>query len=242
MANPINETVTNEALLQLGKLYELLRNSSDAALTASGNLATLDANLKKLKTPADFMGHSKDTAAASAELLKQIEINKSLAAEIEKLQKAKKKFQETTLQEKVDARIILQGLTAEAKALSTVTDAYQKLDAEHKHALSSAKSIGAQYGVTDDRFKKAAASANELKERLSAVDTDLGLHGRNVGNYTSHWNGLGNSINQLTREAPAFAVSMQTGFLAISNNIPTLVDEINKLNVANVELKKAVSQ
>ena len=50
------------------------------------------------------------------------------------------------------------------------------------------------------------------------------------------WNGLGNSINQMSREAPAFAVSAQTGFLALSNNIPIFADEINKLRVANQAL------
>jgi hypothetical protein len=47
------------------------------------------------------------------------------------------------------------------------------------------------------------------------------------------WNGLGNSINQLTREIPAFAVNAQTGFLAISNNIPILADEIQRLRDKN---------
>ena len=50
------------------------------------------------------------------------------------------------------------------------------------------------------------------------------------------WDGLGNSINQITRELPAFTYSAQTGFMAISNNIPILIDEINKLRIANLAL------
>jgi len=50
------------------------------------------------------------------------------------------------------------------------------------------------------------------------------------------FNGLQNSINQLSREAPAFAVSAQTGFLALSNNIPILADEIQRLKVENQQL------
>ena len=71
---------------------------------------------------------------------------------------------------------------------------------------------------------------------LNKVDNNIGNFRRNVGNYGSAWNGLGNSLNQLTREAPAFANSIQTGFLAISNNLPILVDEINRLNEANKAL------
>ena len=50
------------------------------------------------------------------------------------------------------------------------------------------------------------------------------------------WNGLGNSINQLSREIPAFAVNTQTGFLAISNNLPILADEIQRLRLKNEAL------
>lgn len=68
---------------------------------------------------------------------------------------------------------------------------------------------------------------------LKKVDAQAGKNQRNVGNYKSAFDGLGFSITQLTREAPAFANSMQTGFMAISNNIPMAVDEIQKLRKQN---------
>src|SRR5690606_37295888 len=61
-------------------------------------------------------------------------------------------------------------------------------------------------------------------------------HTRNVGNYKSGFDGLGFSVAQLSRELPAFANSVQTGFMAISNNIPMFVDEIQRLKKANLEL------
>ncbi|MBS4064499.1 MAG: hypothetical protein KGZ74_08055 [Chitinophagaceae bacterium] len=47
------------------------------------------------------------------------------------------------------------------------------------------------------------------------------------------FDGLGNSINQISRELPAFTYSTQTGFMAVANNIPILIDEITRLKVAN---------
>jgi len=44
-------------------------------------------------------------------------------------------------------------------------------------------------------------------------------------------------MQQILRETPAFAYSFGTGILAISNNIPILVDEITRLKQANEELK-----
>lgn len=77
---------------------------------------------------------------------------------------------------------------------------------------------------------------NKYDAVLKKVDANVGKHQRNVGNYASGFNGLSHSINQLTREAPAFANSVQTGFLALSNNIPMLFDEITKIKTANAEL------
>lgn len=73
---------------------------------------------------------------------------------------------------------------------------------------------------------------------LYNVDSNIGKHQRNVGNYASGFNGLSNSINQITRELPAFTFSAQTGFLALSNNIPILTDEIGRLIDKNKELAK----
>ena len=54
-----------------------------------------------------------------------------------------------------------------------------------------------------------------------------------------NFDGLSYSISQLLREAPAAAVSMNTFFLAISNNIPMVADQIKKVIIANKQLKAA---
>ena len=54
-----------------------------------------------------------------------------------------------------------------------------------------------------------------------------------------NFDGLSYSISQLLREAPAAAVSMNTFFLAISNNVPMVVDQIKRVITANKQLKTA---
>lgn len=54
-----------------------------------------------------------------------------------------------------------------------------------------------------------------------------------------NFDGLSYSISQLLREAPAAAVSMNTFFLAISNNIPMVADQIRKVILTNKQLKAA---
>jgi hypothetical protein len=41
-----------------------------------------------------------------------------------------------------------------------------------------------------------------------------------------------NSINQITRELPAFTFNCKTGFLALSNNIPYTYGKLSKANKA----------
>ena len=86
---------------------------------------------------------------------------------------------------------------------------------------------------------KVLENIQKLDKLLKEQDVKMGIYGRNVGNYASHWDGLGNAINQLSREMPAFAVSMQTGLLAISNNLPILADEIARIKRENVELTQS---
>lgn len=76
--------------------------------------------------------------------------------------------------------------------------------------------------------KELLVSIQQADAKIKELDATIGNHQRNVGNYASAWNGLGNSVQQVARELPSLAVSANAFFLAISNNFPILVDEIAK--------------
>ena len=86
----------------------------------------------------------------------------------------------------------------------------------------------------------------ELLKRIQLVDTkikeldaSIGNHQRNVGNYASHWDGLGFSIQQVARELPSISYGLNTFFVAISNNLTILADEIQR---AIAKYKAAVAE
>ena len=87
-------------------------------------------------------------------------------------------------------------------------------------------------------FKSVKAEADALRATLDKAEQGAGRFQRNVGNYAGTFNGLGNSVNQLTRELPAFAVSANTGFLAISNNLPIFFDQLTRIKTENEALIK----
>lgn len=91
---------------------------------------------------------------------------------------------------------------------------------------------------------RSGATGKELIVQIQAVTKELseaeqasGRFYRNVGNYASGWNGLNVQVQQLARELPSLAVSMNTFFLAISNNLPMLIDEIKLAKERLAELK-----
>lgn len=78
-----------------------------------------------------------------------------------------------------------------------------------------------------------------LDTKIKELDASIGNHQRNVDNYASSWNGLSFSIQQVARELPSLAVSPQTFFLAISNNLPILADQLALTKQRVQELKNA---
>jgi hypothetical protein len=78
-----------------------------------------------------------------------------------------------------------------------------------------------------------------IRVQMNKMQVATGNHTLNVGNYTNSYNGLNTSINQLTRELPVLGMNLNTFFLAISNNIPMLVDEIDRVKIAS---KQALAQ
>jgi len=144
----------------------------------------------------------------------------------------------------------------EVENLNKQKGAYSQLNEEYKKAAKAAQDLGAQQellnrqmAASTDQTQKAgllkqmqdmspalkAAQQNAmgLHQSMLAVDMAVGKAQRNVGNY----NGAQFAMSQLLREAPSFAYSFSTGLLSLSNNIPILVDEINRMKVANEALK-----
>lgn len=76
-----------------------------------------------------------------------------------------------------------------------------------------------------------------LDTKIKELDASMGVHARNVGNYASGWNGLSFSIQQVARELPSLAISPQTFFLAISNNLSILADQLALTRQRVKELK-----
>jgi hypothetical protein len=146
----------------------------------------------------------------------QLKADQALTSAIEKEEKARRKNEQS-----------LKSVNGEYKkgvqALAAVKQQLKELE-------YTGRTSGKVYKTLSLEFK-------ELDAKVRMAEQGVGEFQRNVGNYASGFNPLSNSINQLTREMPAFANSVQTGFMAISNNIPAFFDAIKGIKTANEELR-----
>ncbi len=187
------------------------------------------------------------TKLQKAQLQVQNELNKALGlkAKIElQLEKGEtERTRRTILQTKEQERQA-KATEREIKAQSMLESRYarvnswlNKLRAEYRD-LAIKKELGLALTEKEElRYSTLEKRIQTYDKALKGVDASMGIHNRNVGNYKSAFDGLGFSVTQLAREMPAFANSLQTGFMAISNNLPMLFDELQKIKKANVELQ-----
>jgi hypothetical protein len=236
MANEIDLVVGQVAF---DKITELINRLKDVD-TEFGKIATKFSDLGKTSNPQSTAELAKLTAENEKLNKALTELRASyttIDTELAKANTTRASSSKLITQETIDIRLKNKELTQEYTELSKVADKYQQADAQYRIMAKSLKDLAFQgkEGTKDFIEKEKALLA--LGNRLKAVDAMTGSHTRNVGNYASSWNGLGNSINQLTREAPAFANSLQTGFMALSNNIPILTDELGVLIDKNKKLQ-----
>jgi len=228
--NSIDLVVSKEAFAQLDRLLAEIK-AADAAITAL--------NTNAGKNPTTPSG-GEANAAENAKLVAQMkeltaEINRQ-ATQIKKLEEVRKSNNRELTQESVNQSITNQRLRENFKLRNDEIGAYQKLDIEVKKLTRSAQDEAAALVTLSVAGETSSQQIKRLGAEMQKIDAGVGKYNRNVGNYASGWNGLANSVNQITREAPAFANSLNTGFMALSNNIPILADEINNLKIKNQEL------
>lgn len=135
-------------------------------------------------------------------------------------------------------------LAKEEAKLQAASNTYNKLQVELNKLSNTYKDLATRKAQGATLTKAEAEQMTYLEKRikqhdttLKAVDATMGKYQRNVGNYAGAFNPLSNSINQLSREMPAFANSVQTGFMAISNNLPIFFDAISGIRKENAALR-----
>jgi hypothetical protein len=224
--NPIN-------VGQVGGLREL-KQATDELIKATGQLSAAINETTKART-----NSNKDALTAAriaTEEAKQTDLLARAKKEEAKASLESTRAKELENKEREKASKVS---ASEEKAIRDISNDYLQLSKSFTDAALKAKNYYLTLGANHPVTIQAVKDANDINNILKKVDESVGQYGRNVGNYKSGFNGLGNSVSQIARELPSLTISAQQFFLAISNNLPILQDEISKAKREIAELKAA---
>ena len=129
-----------------------------------------------------------------------------------------------------DRRIAIAKL--EAKVAATAEGSYDRLAATYALTKAEMKQLNLTLPENAKRLEELTARANQAYAGMRKFQESTGVFTLGVGDYKAGFIGLSNAVQQVVRELPAMAVSLNTFFLAISNNVPILVDEIKRSKLA----------
>lgn len=121
----------------------------------------------------------------------------------------------------------------QATIANSAEGSYNRLSAQYALNKIRLNQMSGAEREAADSGKKLEAETNAIYQQMIKLQEATGNYRLSVGHYQRTWDGLGISISQVVRELPAAAVSLNTFFLGISNNIPMVVDEINRLRKQN---------
>lgn len=126
----------------------------------------------------------------------------------------------------------------QATIANSAEGSYNRLSAQYALNKIRLNQMSAAEREAADSGKKLEDETNAIYQQMIKLQEATGNYRLSVGHYQKTWDGLGISISQVVRELPAAAVSLNTFFLGISNNIPMVVDEINRLRKKNESLRE----
>ncbi len=184
-----------------------------------------------------------DTGQGELTLRKLRENIKAYKKELEGLNIGTEKYQQTLVRLRTNQaaeRLAMKGTTASLndikKAALGVGETYNSLTTKLARMREAQRNINIATDEGKARYAEMAVQINKVNDTLKALDAQNGNFQRNVGNYQSAFNGLNMATAQIMRELPSLGMNVNTFFLAISNNIPMLVDQIQLLREQNRQL------
>lgn len=219
-------TAETESVRAQAKAYDDLRTEINGILgTREENvkrmidemnaIRLINAEIKKInKSQGDY------SSLSSAQQKRLEQLNNSLLTHKTVLSEVRQALNNNAKLDNV-AATSMNGLS---QSLSRMRIAYRELTEEERNS---------PFG------KELLASIQQADTKIKELDTTIGNHQRNVGNYGKQWNGLSMSIQQVGRELPSLAYGPKVFFSAISNNIPILADEIKRARTEYKLLKES---
>lgn len=215
--------VSNGVMEGARQMASELNNATDVFVEQQLKVKALNEDVKKLNKSYLALSDIDKRGQKGSNILTELkEITHQYTIENEALKKLRKEYSDNIKIEGVAA----DSLVSLRKQLSLLNAEYDRLSTSDRKAA-----------IGTDLQKQ----IQSLNTEISAAEQATGRYQRNVGNYASSWGYLGMSVQQVARELPSLAIGWNTFFLAVSNNLPMLADELKKASAEYKAFKAAVA-
>ena len=114
-------------------------------------------------------------------------------------------------------------------AAKSATGSYNQLYAQYNLIKNVLNAMSEEMRNAEGVGKKWEAEALRIMNAMKGMQEATGKHTLSVGDYTKAFNGLSIATQQVLREMPTLANSMQQFFIAISNNVPIFLDNLKEV-------------
>lgn len=117
-------------------------------------------------------------------------------------------------------------------AAKSATGSYNQLYAQYNLIKNVLNAMSTEMRNAEGVGKLWEAEALRIMNVMKGMQEATGKHTLSVGNYEKAFNGLSIATQQVLREMPTLANSLQQFFIAISNNVPIFVDNLKAVQKA----------
>lgn len=243
----VNEAISKNT--QANKLW------AQQMAAADGSINQMNASVKQLKDEWLALSDAEREGAQGQAVVKKIVAQ---TTSINKLNAAIKS--EIDIQMKLDSvtRQRNAAMSTEMKQVSAIRQELNTLNRQRELEIKAANAAAGSYDQLAAMYElgklKLKGMAHETKEQINVFEAysqelakiykqmmDMqeatGKHTLSVGDYGKAFRSLSTETGMLVRELPALAVSANTFFLAISNNLPMFMSAVNRMKKENEALR-----
>lgn len=184
-----------------------------------------------------------DTGQAVASIRDLKDNISALKSQLSGLTIGTEEYQKTLQQLNVNQNAVRAAMNATTASMDDLTKAangagesYNALVNRMAAMRKELRNIDVSTEAGQQRFKELSAQILSVNTQLKDMDAATGNYQRNVGNYEGAVRGLNLAMAQVVRELPNLTMGADMFFLAISNNLPILMDNIQMLREQNAKM------
>ena len=234
------DLVPKEALNELKELDKQIRSTTVSLNGLLDPIAKIVTNLFKATNSVEGLRKAegdlgKTTQQTTKILDEDAKLLRQRAQLINRINATQSIAAQEVAQYREGLRQINQEQRIQAKEALAAANSIEQLRAR----VASLKQEWAKSDMGSAKFKQLSKDLAKANADLSKAEASVGIYSRNVGNYSSAFSPLKLQVQQVARELPSLTISAQQFFLAISNNLPMLTDELARAKQKNDELRKS---